>query len=45
MESSDIDHALANGIVDAFHAKPWAGASLRDGIRAAFSLQRERAGP
>lgn len=45
MESSDIDRALANGIVDAFHAKPWAGASLRDGIRAAFSLQRERAGP
>jgi len=44
LESSDIAHALANGIVDAFHAKPWTGVALRDGIKAAFSLQRERAG-
>lgn len=43
LESVDIAQALANGIVDAFHAKPWTGVGLRDGIRDAFSLQRARA--
>jgi two-component system cell cycle response regulator len=42
-ESADIAQALASGIVDAFHAKPWTGAALLDGVKAAFLLQRERA--
>lgn len=41
--SDDIAHAVGRGIVDSFHAKPWTGSSLREGIRDAFRLQRERA--
>jgi two-component system cell cycle response regulator len=43
-ESADIAHAIGQRIVDSFHAKPWSGVELRDGIRAAFELQRRRAG-
>jgi two-component system cell cycle response regulator len=43
LESEDIARAVASGIVDSFHAKPWTGSSLREGIREAFRLQRERA--
>jgi two-component system cell cycle response regulator len=42
-ESADIAQAIEQGVVDSFHAKPWTGAALRDGIRAAFARQRERA--
>jgi two-component system, cell cycle response regulator len=41
--SGDIETAIASGSVDSFHTKPWTGAALRDGIRAAFARQRERA--
>jgi two-component system cell cycle response regulator len=43
VESDDIAHAVGQGIVDSFHAKPWTGSALREGIRDAFRLQRERA--
>jgi two-component system cell cycle response regulator len=42
-ESADIAQSIAQGAVDSFHAKPWAGTALRDGIRAAFVQQRARA--
>jgi two-component system, cell cycle response regulator len=41
--SADIAAAIAAGAVDSFHAKPWTGSALRDGIRAAFARQRARA--
>lgn len=43
-ESVDIGQAVGAGIVDAFHTKPWTGAALREGIREAFRMQRERSG-
>jgi two-component system cell cycle response regulator len=43
VESDDIAHAVGQGVVDSFHAKPWTGSALREGIRDAFRLQRERA--
>lgn len=38
----DIARAVDDGTVDCYYTKPWAGAELRDGIRAAFRLRRDR---
>lgn len=43
LESGDIARAVGAGIVDAFHSKPWSGASLHEGLRDAFLLARGRA--
>lgn len=43
LESGDIARAVGAGIVDAFHSKPWSGASLHEGLREAFRLARRRA--
>lgn len=43
VESDEIAHAVGQGVVDSFHAKPWTGSALREDIREAFRLQRERA--
>lgn len=41
--SDDILAARAAGAVDAAYTKPWTGADLREGLRAAFALHRARA--
>lgn len=43
-ELEAIDRACAAGLVDRHLVKPWAAGALRDDLRAAFALQRERAG-
>lgn len=44
-EVEAIERACAAGLVDRRLAKPWAAAALREDLRAAFALQRERARP
>lgn len=41
-ETGDIARAVEDGTVDRYYTKPWAGAALRDGVRAAFRLGRRR---
>jgi len=43
-ELEAIDRACAAGLVDRHLVKPWAAGALREDLRAAFVLQRERAG-
>jgi len=43
-ELEAIDRACAAGLVDRHLVKPWAAGALREDLRAAFALQRERAG-
>jgi two-component system cell cycle response regulator len=43
-EVEAIERACAAGLVDRHLAKPWVAAALREELRAAFALQRERAG-
>lgn len=43
-ETGEIARAVEEGTVDRYYTKPWAGAELRDGIRAAFRLRRARGG-
>lgn len=43
-ELEAIDRACAAGLVDRHLVKPWVAGALREDLRAAFALQRERAG-
>jgi len=42
-ELEAIDRACAAGLVDRHLVKPWAAGALREDLRAAFAMQRERA--
>ena len=41
-QDEEVARAIAAGEVDAFHTKPWSGTALREQLRIAFRLQRER---
>jgi two-component system cell cycle response regulator len=41
-QDGEVARAIAAGEVDAYYTKPWSGTALREQLRAAFLLQRER---